>query len=98
MNDGSAQRDRIEPAAAALAPGDRAELMADARKMRAVLIEEFGGERSRAHARGVGLHDAEHIVEVSRADTGARCGETAGGIRRRDVRIGAMVDVEHCAL
>ena len=50
-----------------LRPGDRAELVADARKMLAVFIEQLGGERPRAHARGVGLHDAEHVVE-RRAD------------------------------
>ncbi len=66
MDDGAPQRHSIEPAAAALAPRDRAELMADAREMLAVLVEQLRGERTRAHARGVRLHDAEHVVERSR--------------------------------
>src|SRR4029077_13039898 len=96
--DGTAQRDGVEPAAAALAAGDGAELVSDAREMLAVLVEQLGGEWSRAHARGVGLHDSEHVVEGTRTDARAGGGEATGGVRRGDEGIGAVVDVEHGAL
>ena len=67
----AADRDRlahqhgVEPAAAALAAGDGAELVAALAEPLADLIVLLGRERARADARGVGLDDAEH--EAGRA-------------------------------
>ncbi len=98
MDHGAAQRHRIEPAAAARAAGDRAELMAHARQVLARGIEQLGGKRTRAHARGIGLHDAQHVVEAARPE--ARAGGRAArrGVGGSDERIGAVIDVEHRAL
>ena len=68
------------------------------RERRADVVGELGGKRARAHARGVRLDDAEHVVEKLRPDAGARSGGAREAVRRRDVRIGAVVDVEQRAL
>ncbi len=44
VHDRAPQRDRIEPAAAALPPGDRAEFTADPREVLAEFVEQFGRE------------------------------------------------------
>ena len=67
MHDGAPQRDRVEPAAAPPPAGHRAEFVADARQMLAELVEQFGRKRTRADARGIGLDDAEHLVQPPRA-------------------------------
>ncbi len=68
-----------------------AELLADR-------VGELGGERSLAHPRGVGLGDAEHVIE--RAGPDARAGRRLRRhrVRRGDEGIGAVVDVEQRAL
>ena len=55
----------IEPAAAALAAGDGAELVAALAEALADLVVELGRERAGADAGRVGLDDAEH--EAGRA-------------------------------
>src|SRR5438132_7175226 len=57
-----ADQHRIEPAATALAPGDRAELMAARAKPLADRIVLLGRERARADARRISLGDTEHIA------------------------------------
>ena len=68
------------------------------RERRADLVGELGGKRAGAHARRVRLDDAEHVVEKLRPDAGARSGGAREAIRRRDVRIRAVVDVEQRTL
>src|SRR5690606_28341185 len=51
-----------------------------------------------ADTRGVGLDDAEHVIEVTRADAGAGGSAAGRGVRRGHVRVGAEVDVEQRAL
>ena len=92
------QRGDVEPAAAARAAGDRAELVAALGEPGADVVGELGGERTGAHARRVGLDDAEHVVEHLRADAAARRGRAGEAVRAGDVRIGAVVDVEQRAL
>ena len=62
----------IEPAAAARPAGDGAELAAALAEQPAGLVGQLGRERAGADARGVGLGDAEHVVERARAQAGAR--------------------------
>ena len=55
-------------------------------------------ERPFAHARRVGLGDAEHGVHRARADAEARARAADGRVRRGDVRVGPVVEIEHRAL
>src|SRR5437762_971394 len=83
VHDRATQGHGVEPAAAPPPPGDRAELVTDARQVLAVFVEQLGREGARAHAGGVGLDDAEHAVELP--GTQARAG---AGKARRGVQIG----------
>ena len=55
-----AHQHRVEPAAAALAPGHGAEFVAALAEPLADRIVELGRERPRADPGGIGLDDAEH--------------------------------------
>ena len=63
-----------------------------------ISFELLGRERARADPRGVGLADAEHVADRARAQPGAGRGLRRHGVRRGDVGIGAVVDVEQRAL
>src|SRR5690606_6066398 len=95
---GALERDDVDPAAAARAPRRCAVLGAAIADALADLVVELGGERAAAHARGIGLGDAEHVVD--RIGAHARAGQRAadGGVGAGDVGIGAVVDVEQRAL
>ena len=93
-----ADQHRVEPAAAALAPGDGAELVAALAEPLADLVVELGRERAGADAGGVGLDDAEHEAGRRRAEAGAGRGGAGDGVGRGDERIGAVIDVEQHAL
>src|SRR5262249_30584559 len=65
---GVAGGDGVEPAAAARAAGDGAVLAAGAADLLADAVGavvQFGRERTLAHARRVGLDDADDLVEVA---------------------------------
>ena len=66
-----AHQHRVEPAAAALAAGDGAELVAALAELLADLIVLLGREGAGADAGGVGLDDAEH--EAGRRRARCRC-------------------------
>ena len=91
---GVAQRHEVEPAAAALAPRDRAELAAELAQTLLVGAFDLGRERPRADARDVRLRDADDLVDSRRADpdTGRRSPGDRG--RRRDERVRPVVEVE----
>ena len=72
--------------------------MADAREVFAHLVQELRRERTRADPRRVGLDDAEHVVDGTRPDPGARAGAAGSGVRRSHKGIGALVDVQQGAL
>ena len=95
---GLAHEAGVEPAAAARAPRDRAELRPALAEQLADLVVELGRERPLAHARRVGLGDAEHVVEGAGADARAGRRLRRHRVRRGDERIGAVVDVEQRAL
>ena len=90
--------DRVEPAAAAVPAGGDAALAADLAQGLAELVEQLGRERAGADAGRVGLEDADHPVDLRRADAGARARAARGRVGRGDERIGAVVDVEQRAL
>src|SRR5690606_33691944 len=99
--DRALERDDVDPAAAARAAGGGAVLLAAVADALPDLVVEFGRERPAAHARSVGLADAEHVVDRVRAHAGAGERAADGGVARRHVRVGAVVDVEQrslCAL
>ena len=91
---GVAQRDEVEPAAAALAAGDGAELAAELAQLLLLRRRDLARERPCADAGDVRLRDADDLVEAVGADADAR--RRAGGdrVRRRDERIRAVVEVE----
>ena len=91
---GVAERDEVEPAAAALAAGDRAELAAELAHPLLVRPLDLGRERTRADARDVGLRDADHGVDPRRPDPDPRAAPPASVGRGGDERIRAVVDVE----
>jgi hypothetical protein len=95
---GLAHQRGVEPAAAALAPGHRAELMAALAEALADRVMQFGREGPRAHARGVGLDDAEREVDGVRPDARAHRRHARQRVGRGDVGIGAEIDVEQRAL
>ena len=91
---GVAQHHAVEPPGTAPAPGDRPELAADVDEAVAVVVGELGGERSGADAGRVGLGDPDDAVDVPRPEPGAGARSARGRVGRRDVRIGAVVEVE----
>ena len=93
-----AHQHRVEPAAAPPPPGHGAELAAALAEALADLVGELGRERAAADPRRVGLGDAEHKADRRRADP--RPGRRLAGhrVRRGDVGIGAVIDIEHRAL
>ena len=95
---GLAHQHRVEPAAAALAPGDGAELAPPLAQPLADRVVQLGRERPLADPRGVGLDDAEHEADRSRPHAGAGRGHARQRVRGGDVGIGAEVDVEQRAL
>ena len=88
----------VEPAAAATAPGHRAELAPALAQALARRVLEFRRERPAAHPRRVRLGDAEHIAHGPGADARAGGRVTGHGVGRGDERIGAVVDVQHRSL
>src|SRR5690606_25945317 len=88
----------VDPAAAARAAGGGAVFLAAVAQALADFVVEFGRERAAADAGGVGLADAQHVVDRIRADAGAGERAADGGVGTGDVGIGAVVDVEQGAL
>src|SRR4029077_439832 len=95
---GLAHQHRVEPAAAPRPAGDDAEFLAALAERPADLVELLGRKRPGADAGGVGLADAEHIADGVGAEAGAGRRLRRDRIRRRDIRISAVVDVEQRAL
>jgi hypothetical protein len=57
-------------------------------------VGELRRERPTADASAVRLGDAEHVVQVHRADAGTRRRRAGDAVRGGYERIGAVVDVE----
>ena len=91
---GLAHQHRVKPAAAALAPRHRAELMAALAQLLAGGVLQFGGEGAFAHARRIALDDAQHRADGAGADARARRRLARHRVGRGDEGIGAVVDVQ----
>src|SRR5207302_8574645 len=96
--EGALERGGVEPAGTARPASRRAELLAALAQQLADAVGELGGERAAADARGVGLGDAEHVMQVMRPEAGARRCGAGDAVRRGDERISAGVDIEQAAL
>ena len=92
--DGVARDDRVEPAAATLAPRRDTVLVPRLAQRRAVVVEQLRRERAAADAREVRLGDAQDLLDVRGADARAGHGAARRAVGRRDKRVGAVVDVE----
>src|SRR5690606_13247377 len=90
--------DDVHPAAAARTAGGGAVLGTAVADALADLVVQLGRERAAADAGGVGLGDAQHVIDVLRAHAGAGQRATDGGVGAGDVGIGAVVDVQQRAL
>ena len=88
----------VEPAAAAGASGRGAELATRGPQTLAVGVQQLGRERTLADARRVGLGDAHDAIDAGRSDARAGAGPAGRRVRRGDVRVGAVVDVEVVSL
>lgn len=97
-HDGVAQGDEVDPAAAALASGYGAVLVAAVAHFLAGGVEEFGGEGAGANTCAICLEDAEDLADAFGSETESGAGARADGVRRCHEGIRAEVDVEHCAL
>ncbi len=72
--------------------------MADGTELLAVLVKEFGGERTAAYAGAVGFEDAVNLAYAGRGHTQAGADASAESIGRSDVGVGAEVNVQEGAL
>ena len=81
--DRALERGGVEPAAAARPPGGGAELLAALASCSPRRPTSSVGNGPVAHARGVGLGDAEHVVEVLRADARPRRGRAGHAVATR---------------
>src|SRR5690606_39293012 len=78
-----AQRHEIEPAAPAPSTGHGAVLATELDHPVAICVVELGGEGAGPHPGDVGLGDADHLVDVPGADSGADdCTACGGGDRK----------------
>ena len=62
------------------------------------LIGKLSGHGARTDAGDIGLHDAQHAVDILHTNAGAGDGAAGGAVGRRHVRIGAVVNVEQRCL
>ncbi len=93
-----AQRRQVEPAAAARPPGGGAVLLARRAQMRGLGLGHLARERAMAHARGVRLGHADHAIDRARAEADPQGRARRARGRGRDVRVGAVVEIEQGAL
>ena len=63
-----------------------------------IVVEQLGRKRPRPDPGRVGLHDADDLVDLERADPAAGAGAAGDRVRRGHERVGAVVEVEQRAL
>src|SRR5207244_6192762 len=90
--------DLIEPAAAAFAAGDRAELATELTHTLLIGAFDLRRERPFPDPGHVSLRDTDHAVDPVRADADACRRVCRDRVRRRDEWIRAVVEVEQCPL
>ena len=84
----------IEPAGATATTRVGPVLVADIDEVVADLVEQLGGERTRADSRDVRLRDTDDALDVARADTGAGARAAGHRVGRGDERVRAVVEIE----
>ena len=89
-----AGHDGVEPADASTATGVGPELVPALDERLPDLAVDFRGEGTGAHARDVGLGDADDRRDVARPEAGAGAGAAGDGVGGGHERIGAVVEVE----
>src|SRR6266550_960558 len=95
---GIAHDDAVEPSAAARTTRGRAELVSELSHSRRQRLIEFGRQRSVADACRIGLHHADHRIELAGRDAYSCRGAARCRAARGDERIRAVIDVEQRAL
>src|SRR5258707_14959400 len=96
--DRALERRGVEPPGAPRPPRGGAELLAALAQALADVVRELGRERPAADARRIRFCNPQNIVELMRADPGPRRRRAGDAVRRRNERIGAVIDVEQAAL
>ena len=93
-----AQHDAVEPSGSSPTAGHRAELPADIHELITKFVGELRRERTGADPSRIRLRNADHSIDVPRSETGACAGSTSGRIRRGDVGVGPVVEVQERGL
>ena len=89
-----AQHHAVEPTRPPASPGDRAELAADVDEAIAVVVGQLGRERAGTDPGRVRLRDPDDTIDVARTEPGAGARPARRRVGGRDVRIGAVVEIE----
>src|SRR5919197_3042238 len=89
-----AEGDEVEPAATPVASGDGAELAPELAHPLLRRAFDLARERPLAHARDIGLRDADDLVDPRRTDADPGRGSSRQRARGRDEGIRAVVEVE----
>ena len=96
--DGALEGGGIKPAATSGTAGNRAEFVAAFGQAFAGVVEQFGGEGAGTDAGGVGLHDAEHIIQGLRRHARTGRGSACQTVGRSNKGISAVVNIQQRAL
>src|SRR5450759_2073209 len=93
-----ADDDAVEPATAARTAGRRSKLVAERANLGRQGLVELSRQRPVPDARCIRLDDSDNRIELAGRDPHAGCFSAGGRAARRDVWIGAVIDVEDRAL
>ena len=96
--DRMAHNDRIEPAAASGASGDRSEFMAGIADFVAHFVKQLRGERAFTHAGGIGFCGTDDFVDQSRADAASNADAAGDGMRACDIWISSDINIQQSSL
>ncbi len=95
---GMSRRYGIEPATTTRPARGGAELLASVTQAVAIGVEKLGGKRSVAHACGVGLDHADHLVELAGPNAATCKRPCRRTIARGHERVTAVIQIEKRAL
>ena len=95
---GLTNQDRVEPAATAGTPRNRAEFTPDFADFVAVGVEQFGRERTRADARRISFDYTDNLVDILHADARTDSRLSCNRVRRSNIRVRSEIVVQHGGL
>src|SRR5579875_987744 len=95
---GLAEHDAVEPAAASAPAGVGAVLVTALDQHVADGVQALGGKRAGPHPGDIRLGNADHLVDLARPDARPGARPTGHGVRGRDERVGAVVEIEERGL